>query len=330
MTGSPVPAQGLVLSAYNAAPAIDVRDPAAEAAYLAAVSVLPGVGGLEIPFYGDGLHRHDSAGFLAAVQQLPRHLQFTVTTIPHAMESMVRDPAVGLASADPAGRTTALRNARRAADAVRQLNDAAGRQAVTAVHIFSAPRPDARGPGAGARALRASLGELAGYPWDGARPVLEHCDAAGGRGPGIKGFLPLKAEIDATLAAGAGTGIAINWARSVIEQYDTAAPERHARLALDAGVLAGAVLSGCAAMATGFGAAWDDVHLPPEPVAPGSLLTAERIRDFAAAMGPPGVASPGVPPYRGLKVSARRGAGWQERIAVVAASLDAARTAGWI
>ena len=167
--------------------------------------------------------------------RLPSHLDFTLTTIPDAMDSMARDPAVGLASTDPAGRRTALRNACRAADAVRQLNDATGRQAVTAVHIFSSPRPGGHGRGADAGALRASLAELAGYDWDGARPVLEHCDAAGGRGPGIKGFLALEDEISATLAAGAGTGIAVNWARSVIEQRDTAAPVRHAKLASGSG-----------------------------------------------------------------------------------------------
>lgn len=330
MTGSPRPPTGLVLSAYNAAPAIDVRDPAAEAAYLAAVSTLPGVGGLEIPFYGDGLHRHDSAAFLAAVPQLPRHLDFTLTTIPDAMDSMARNPAVGLASTDPAGRREALRNASRAADAVRRLNDAAGRQAVIAVHIFSTPRRGAQGRGADAGALRASLAELAGFRWDGARLVLEHCDAAGGRGPGIKGFLPLHDEISASLAAGAGTGLAVNWARSVIEERDTAAPVRHARLALDAGILAGAVLSGCAAVGTARGAAWDDVHLPPATVAHGSLLTLARIRDFAAVLQPPGSPVPGVPPYRGLKVSAPPGATWQKRVAVVAASLAAARAAGWL
>lgn len=329
MTGIPVPTSGVVLSAYNAAPALDGRDPAAEAAYLTAVSALPGVGGLEVPFFGDGLHRHDSAGFLAAVPHLPRRLQFTLTTIPDAMDSMARDPAVGLASADAAGRKTALRNARRAADAVRQLNDAAGRQAVAAVHVFSSPRPGAHGHGADVGALRESLAELAGYRWDGARLVLEHCDAAGGCGPGIKGFLRLEEEIAATLAAGAGTGLAVNWARSVIEERCTTAPLRHARLAFDAGVLAGGILSGCAPAATAFGAAWDDVHLPPAPVEPLSLLTAARIREFDAALQQPGPPAPGTPPYRGLKVSARPGTDWQERAAVVAASLDAAMAAGW-
>ncbi|MDQ0823383.1 hypothetical protein QFZ79_001126 [Arthrobacter sp. V4I6] len=117
--------------------------------------------------------------------------------------------------------------------------------------------------------------------------MLEHCDAAGSSHPPVKGFLSLEAEIDAVLGAGAGTGITVNWARSVIEQRDVAAPLRHVKLALEAGVLAGAVLSGCAPVATEFGAAWDDVHLPP-------------------------------------------GSQWQERVAVVALSLAAAQTAGWL
>jgi hypothetical protein len=93
--------------------------------------------------------------------------------------------------------------------------------------------------------------------------------------------------------------------------------------------LAGAVLSGCAPVDTAFGAAWDDARLPPDSVAPESLLTAGRVRDFAAAVQ--GTSSPvaGVP-YRGLRVSARPGSEWQERVAVVASSLAAARTAGWL
>ena len=327
-----LPGPGLVLSAYAAAPACDDWKPAAEAAYLAAVCALPGVDGLEIPFYGDRLHRYDGASFLRSVPRLPQHLHFTITTIPDTMDSLGQAPGFGLASGDPDGRRAALRSVARAAEAVRRLNDAAGRRAVTAVHLFSAPRPESRagGPGATAEALRASLTELSGFQWDGARPVVEHCDAAGSNRPPVKGFLSLEAEIDAVVGAGAGTGIAVNWARSVIEQRDVTAPLRHAGLALEAGVLAGAVLSGCASVDTEFGAAWDDVHLPPDSVAPQSLLTAGLVRDFATAVQGTSRSLAGVPPYRGLKVSAPPGSQWQERVAVVALSLAAARTAGWL
>lgn len=350
MTSSP----GLILSAYAAAPAIDSWHPADEAAYLSSVGSLPDVAGLELPFHGFyggsspgcatpsgralhkyALHKYDGGWFLRAVRHLPQHLAFTVTTIPDTMDRLGRQPAFGLASTDTDGRQAALTAVFRAAEAVRSLNDALGRQAVRAVHLFSAPRspagvsagsvcPGSASPGA----LRASLAELAGYAWDGARPVLEHCDAAIGNGPWIKGFLPIEAEIEAILAADAGVGLAVNWARSVIEQQDVSAPIRHLKLATDAGVSAGVVLSGCSPVDTPFGRAWDDTHLPPARLEPGSLLTADRIREFAVAAG---VETPGGRRclYRGLKVSAPRGATVDQRIALISGSIAAVHEAGF-
>lgn len=346
MTSSAVPRAarppGLILSAYAAAPAIDSWHPQEEAAYLSAVGSLPHVAGLEVPYYGGSssgsatlpgraLHRYDGGWFLRAVQHLPPHLTFTVTTIPDTMDRLSQQRAFGLASRDPDGRQAALAAVARAAEAVRGLNDALGRQAVRAVHLFSAPRPSAGvSTGLSTGALTASLAELAGYAWDGARPVLEHCDAAIGNGPWIKGFLPVEAEIEAILTADAGVGLAVNWARSVIEQQDVSAPNRHLKLANDAGVLAGAVLSGCSPLHTSFGRTWDDTHLPPARLESGSLLTADRIREFAIAAH---FEEPGghgrSRPYSGLKVSAPRGATLEQRIAIVSGSLAAVREAGF-
>ncbi|KQR80153.1 hypothetical protein ASF98_19650 [Arthrobacter sp. Leaf337] len=337
---------GLILSAYAAAPAIDSWHPSDEAAYLSAVGALPYVAGLEIPFYGSvggsasgsgglpggALHKYDGGWLLRAVRHLPQHLAFTVTTIPDTMDRLGREPAFGLASKDTGGRQAALAAVFRTAEAVRSLNDAVGRQAVRAVHLFSAPRPSAgvSAASASAGALRASLAELAGYAWDGARPVLEHCDAALGNKPWIKGFLPLEAEIEAITAADAGVGLAVNWARSVIEQQDVSAPSRHLKLATDAGVLAGVVLSGCSPVDTAFGRAWDDTHLPPAPLEPRSLLTADRIREFTVTAGA-GMSNGLGPsrPYRGLKVSAPRSANVEQRIAVVSGSIAAVCEAGF-
>lgn len=332
---------GLTLSAYAAAPAIDSWHRADEAAYLSAAASLPHVAGLEVPFYGRSLHQYDGGWFLEAVRHLPPHLAFTVTTIPDTMHRLSGQQGFGLASLDDEGRRAGLAAVFRAAEAVRSLNDALGRRAVTSVHLFSAPRPAPGAPagasagatsGAPARgsagALSESLAELADYSWDGARPVLEHCDAGTGSGPWIKGFLPVEAEIDAILAADAGVGLAVNWARSVIEQRDVSVPARHLKLAGDAGVLAGVVLSGCSPVDTLFGRAWDDTHLPPALLEPGSLLTADRITEFARAAAAEMPGSPGGL-YRGLKVSAPRGATVDQRIALVSGSIAAVREAGF-
>ncbi|WLQ04965.1 DUF4862 family protein [Arthrobacter oryzae] len=329
----PAALPGLILSAYAAAPALDSWHRADEATYLAAAASLPHVAGLELPFYGRGLHRYDSGWFLEAVRHLPPHLAFTVTTIPDTMHCLRGQQGFGLASLDDEGRRAGLAAVFRADEAVRSLNDILGRRAVTSVHLFSAPRPAAGAPAgtsaqASAGALGASLAELAGYAWDGARPVLEHCDAGTGSGPWIKGFLPVEAEIDAILAADAGVGLAVNWARSVIEQRDVSAPVRHLKLAGDAGVLAGAVLSGCSPVDTRFGRAWDDTHLPPARLEPDSLLTADRVAEFTRAAGAEMPGGRGCL-YRGLKVSAPRGATVEQRLVILSGSIAAVREAGF-
>jgi Domain of unknown function (DUF4862) len=331
---------GLILSAYAAAPALDAWIPSDEADFLAAASRLPGVAGLEVPFYGDRLHKYDGGWFLNQARNLPPGLRFTITTIPDTMDRLADNPGFGLASTDAEGRQAALASAANAAEAVRRLNDAAGCAAVLAVHLFSAPRPSTSAGvvdgGRSTEALQESLAELAGYAWEGATPVLEHCDAArtstarpAGVGPWAKGFLPIEAEIAAVLAADAGIGLALNWARSVIEQRDVRAPLRHLKLARDTGLLAGVVLSGCAPRATRFGGVWDDTHLPPASLEADSLLTTGRIREMADMLGQGAHAHHRPPPLRGLKVSAPPGSPVAERISILSGSIAAVRSAGF-
>lgn len=326
---------GLILSSYAAAPALDGRDPAAEAAFLSGAAALPHISGLEIPFYATGkLHKYDGDWLLQQVRHLPADFSYVLTTIPDTMERLGASVGFGLASAVPAGRKAAVERAVAAAEAVRSLNRTLGRKAVRAVHLYSAPRLSAgevrtfAKTTASVGALADSLMQIAGLDWDGARPVLEHCDAATGRYPPVKGFLQLEQDIEAVLAAGTGAGVTVNWSRSVIEDRDTSAPDRHIKLALQAGVLAGAVLSGCSSQATAYGAAWDDTHLPPAPVEPASLLTSSAVRSMAALLeGTPTGTEPDV--YRGLKVSAPPLASVEQRLSLLAASIDAVRRAGF-
>jgi hypothetical protein len=326
---------GLLLSCYAAAPALDGWHPEQEAAFLSAAAALPHVSGLEIPLYTTGkLHKYDGDWFLQQVRHLPDHLTYVVTTIPDTMDQLGRSAAFGLASAVPAGREAALARAAAASEAVRTLNNALGRKAVRAVHLYSAPRPSTRENGtfpdteAAVKALADSLKQLAEYDWDDARPVLEHCDAATNHHPPVKGFLPFDHEIAAVLTAGTGAGIAVNWARSVIEGRDTGTPDRHVKMALQAGLLAGVVLSGCSSRPTAFGGAWDDAHLPPAPLEPASLLTAQGVRSIAATLD--GASTGKVPSaYRGLKVSAPQGAGVVQRLSILARSINEVREAGF-
>jgi hypothetical protein len=323
------------LSSYAAAPALDGRDPVAETAFLSGVAALPHINGLEIPFYATGeLHKYDGDWLLQRLRRLPADFGYVLTTIPDTMDRLGDSAFFGLASTVPEGRHAALERTAAAAEAVRTLNRTLGRKAVRAVHLYSAPRLSAgevrtfSTTTASVEALTDSLQQLAEYDWDGARPVLEHCDAATSRYPPVKGFLQLEQEIEAIVAASTGAGVTVNWARSVIEGRDTNAPDRHVKLALQAGLLAGTVLSGCSPQATAYGAAWDDTHLPPAPVEPASLLTSGSIRSMAALLeGTTTGTGPDI--YRGLKVSSPPGASVEQRLSLLAASINAVRRAGF-
>ena len=323
---------GLILSSYAAAPALDGWNPEAEAAFLHSAASLPGVSGLEVPFYPTGqLHKYDGDWFLEKVRHLPDHLAFVVTTIPDTMSRLDGSADFGLASLTAAGRQAAVARAAAAAVAVRALNAVLGRPAVLAVHLFSAPRPVPHGVPAGSAGtglLAASLEQLAAYDWDGARPVLEHCDAAKPGQTPAKGFLTLDEEMEAATASGTGTAVAVNWGRSAIEGRDGSTAGRHIRACLDSQLLAGVVVSGCAPVATSFGEAWDDCHVPPAPVEPASLLTPAAIRSVSAALE----SAPGGPKsevYRGLKVSAPQGSSVARRVGLLAGSIDVVRAAGF-
>ncbi|MGW4352491.1 DUF4862 family protein [Nocardia sp. NPDC004582] len=310
-------ADGWIVSAYCAAPALVGWDPGAEGRFLDAVGALPGVAGLEIPFSGR-LHPHSEDWFL----RRDHTGDYTITTIPDTMHRIDRDPAYGLASLDDWRRRVAVARTGQVAAAVRRVNQAAGRRAVRSVTVYSAPR--LRTGHASVRALVTSLVEIAEFDWDGARLVLEHCDAPVGSRPAVKGFLSLESEVAAVRRANGRLdepiGVVVNWGRSVVERRRPEAAVAQVLTARAAGVLAGVVLSGCAPVDTGYGPAWDDVHVPPSTVCPLSLLTPAWIAATLRAAGPGPVSC-------GLKVSAPRGATLATRIATVSRSLAACAAA---
>lgn len=320
------------IGAYAAAPSLIAWDPVAEGTFLKSVLALQGVAGLEVPFTG-ALHKDDEDWFL---RQLPEHADYVVTTIPGTMARLGADPAFGLASTSATGRRAAIGFVHEALQAVTRLNSRVGRPAVIAVEIHSAPV--ASSGKASVTALSESLAEICSWDWQGARVVLEHCDAyIAGQTPS-KGFLTLEAETEAVHRAkssGGALGMSINWGRSVIEQRRPEAALDHITYLRDAGLLAGVVLSGCADADTRFGPAWADVHVPPAPAGSGSgtetsslgpldglleptsLMTAERIQECLLAAGPEEETG-----FRGLKVAAAPNATVEERILTIAMTLE--------
>lgn len=316
---------GWLVGAYAAAPSRTGGDLAAEAAFLDAIDELPGVAGLELPF-DEALHPIDEGWLL---RRLDPATQVVITALPGTARRQREDPAHGLASADPAGRRSALTFAETVRAAVHRVGEIVG-PGMLAVHLHSAPRVERSSLAAWA----ASLDEILGWDWGSARVVVEHCDTViPGRDP-AKGYLALDDELASVLAVAGGfptqAGVAINWGRSVVEQRDADAGRAQVAAAVSAGVLAGVFFSGAAPEPTPVGPAWADSHgwvAPlgsgsPEPgTEPTSLLTVERIAETLAAAGDRPLL------YRGVKVGAPASADPASRVAAVARLLEAAELA---
>lgn len=326
------------IGAYAAAPSLNGWDPGAEAEFLHSVLNLEGVAGLEVP-YTSALHKYDESWFL---QQLPKHVNFILTTIPGTMAHLETEPDFGLASTSPTGRSHAVNFVRTALQAVDRLNNTLGRAAVHALQIHAAPV--ATTGQASSNALAESLQDIAEWEWNETKIVLEHCDALlPGRTP-AKGFLTLPAEAEAVQRANQTTGknisMAINWGRSVIEQRRPEAALEHLHFLNEAGLLGGFTISGCSDASTRYGDAWADVHVPP--TAPSirlknfdgvasrddvfdekSLLTSERLRHcLYAARAQPETA------FRAIKVAALPNSTVHQRVSAVAGTLELARALG--
>lgn len=278
-----------IVGAYAASPAAAAWKEAEEKAFYDGLKAMSGVRGLEVPFTGT-LHPHDETWLLRAVK---KDWDFVVTCIPGTMQTLVTDKTFGLASDDAAGRKRAIDFAAKAKDAVGRINTAVGRNAVIAVEVQSAPTQGGDGKGS-ASAFAEALAEIAGWDWQGARIVIEHCDAYRAGHPPIKGFLTLDDELKAIAkadrAAKTPIGISINWGRSVLETYKAETAVRHIKQARDAGALSGLMFSGASGTQTPYGT-WADAHMPHAPAAglahaaEGSLLTEAEIKASLAAAG---------------------------------------------
>ena len=176
---------------------------------------------------------------------VPPHWTFILNGVSATYRAWTENHHFGLASSDEAGRRAALASAAALTRDIKAINAAAGRRAVLAVEMQSAPgytdqtiRPDPR-------ALAQSLADLAAMDWDGAAVLVEHCDALiPGQIP-AKGFLTLAEEIDALSALpGAPIGLSLNWGRSLLELRDPARVTEHVEQAAFSGLLRAFTFSG--------------------------------------------------------------------------------------
>ncbi|MFT5926903.1 MAG: hypothetical protein ACI805_000016 [Candidatus Azotimanducaceae bacterium] len=275
-----------MVGAYATSPTLQVWDAEAETVYMRAMTEELGtIRGLELPFWGDGVHPHDSKLFLSL---LADHWEFAITCLPGNMDGLVLNPHFGLASNNEEGRQAALTFYSKAAAAVRTLNDYFGRRSVVSVAVATSPALSHPTASSSADALYRSLETMSNYQWDGAKLAIEHCDSGRTKSKPVKGFLNIEEElqtIEKLFAASAiEVGMTINWARSVIEHRHPDGAAQHVRQAFEKGVLRGLIFSGTSAVESAYGQ-WTDLHLPVarEPgivdFEPDSLMTAEAMRN---------------------------------------------------
>lgn len=276
------------LGAYAASPNHSGWDAALEAAYYNELKALPNLKGLEHPFLGQ-LHPYDDDWFLKNVSP---EWDYIFTCIPGIMNALSSNPAFGLASSDEQGRAAALTFMQQAREAIIKLNQYSGRQAVKAIMIQTAPARN--NAGASPEALALSLATMLQWDWQGARILIEHCDAYLPPQQPSKGFLSLTDEIAVVKqlntmipATVQPLGIVINWGRSVFETRRVEGAVEHIQAVQQAGLLCGLMFSGVSDKNSEYGA-WRDSHQPVQSSLqiqygePGSWMTEQAIHQCLA------------------------------------------------
>lgn len=253
---------GFYVGAYATSPNTTGWDAQLESDYYERLKKMKNIKGLEHPFVGS-LHAHDDDWFLAAISP---SWQFIFTCVPGIMGALSKNPHFGIASNNEQGRQEALAFMKKARDAIAKLNGHCKRQVVQCLMVQTSPnRSQASGS---ASALQASLQEMLAWDWQGAKLVIEHCDAlVDGQTP-AKGFLSLNDEITAVNkineTANVPVGIVVNWGRSVIETRSVDGAVDHINTLRSHNLLSGLMFSGVSDQDTEYGK-WKDSHMPPAP-----------------------------------------------------------------
>lgn len=274
-----------IMGAYASSPNVGGWDADLETRYYDAIKAMGNIRGLEHPFAGT-LHNRDDDWFLANIDT---RWDFVFTTIPGVMGAIGKNPQFGIASDDAAGRAEAIDFMKKACEAVAKLNAHTGKQSVRAIQMHTAPNRNKAD--SSKESLEKSLTEMLSWDWQGAKLVIEHCDAFVEGQDESKGFLTLEDEIAAIAATGKEVGICINWGRSAIETRSADGPVQHIKAAKDAGVLSGLMFSGASGHEGPYGV-WRDSHMPPVAISkdgagePTSMMTAEHIKACIEAAGP--------------------------------------------
>ncbi len=270
-----------IVGAYATAPSSVSWDKELESQYYQQLKAIEKIKGIEHPFVGK-LHAYDDDWFLANIDT---NWQFIFTSIPGVMANIASAPHFGIASTNEEGRQAALAFYQQANQAILKLNHYLNKQAVSFIKIHTAPRITTT-TSSSTDALQASLETMLSWDWDGAKLVIEHCDAFVPDQAVDKGFMTLADEISTVRAINktlnSDIGISINWGRSAIESRSASGPIEHIKMAYQSKLLKGIIFSGASNVDGPYGL-WKDTHMPHEKAlnvshyAKGSLLTIEQI-----------------------------------------------------
>lgn len=270
-----------IIGAYATAPSTVTWDKNQETQYYEQLKAIKSIQGLEHPFAGQ-LHTHDDDWFL---DNIDPNWQFVFTSIPGVMGNLNKNPHFGIASTNEEGRLAALAFYQQAQQAITKLNNHLSKQAVSFIKIHTAPTITTKTQSS-VQALQTSLETMQSWDWQGAKLVIEHCDAYIAGQETQKGFMLLADEITAIKYVNnklnSDIGISINWGRSAIETRSTEGPLLHIKQAYQSGLLKGLVFSGVSGVESPYGQ-WKDTHMPHEQAfdvssyAQGSLLTVDEM-----------------------------------------------------
>ncbi len=271
-----------IVGAYATAPSLVSENRNSEQEFYRKLIIdIPEIRGLEIPFWGEGIHRFGSDFLLDIINP---NWENVLSCIPGTMSKLAKNPKFGLASDDENGRVEAIAMHKRANQVLHKMNECYGRQSVIAVQITTAPSTPVGGVSSSMDSFLRSMDEILGWDWCGTKIVIEHCDASIIDQPFEKGFFTLEKEIEAlsVLSSANTLGVTINWARSAIEGRSPSKPVEHLKLASKYNLLSGLIFSSVSDFDERYGS-WADTHMPfaqsydVQHYEENSLLTRENV-----------------------------------------------------
>jgi len=250
-----------IIGAYATAPSLCHNDEALENDfYVKLKRDIPEIRGLEVPYWGKGIHQFGSEYLLNIIEP---HWDNVLSCISGTMGELVKNPKFGLASDDKDGRLAAIFMQKRVNKILHTMNDKYSRKSIISVQMVSAPSFPVEGVSSSIDSLKSSMDEILSWDWGGARLVIEHCDASIPNQSFDKGFFRLEEEIDMLLSLQSEhkLGVTINWARSAIEGRSPDKPIEHLKLASQHNLLSGLIFSGVSENDDRYGQ-WNDTHMP--------------------------------------------------------------------